>query len=140
MAELNFGTTVDMLKNAMTGSSDSMHALSNNIANVNTPGFHRSDVSFKEALAATQGIPVDPDALPLAVDQPGMIPLNDGSPPVPFDPQITVDGSTQMRADKSNVDVDQEMAKLSLNASYGEAMAQFLTNDYTRLRQAITAQ
>ena len=140
MAALNFGSTVDMLKDAMSGSGDAMHAIANNIANINTPGFRRTDVTFKEALAATQGIAPDPDALPLAVDQPGMIPLNDGSPPVPFDPQITVDESTQMRADKSNVDADQEMAKLSLNASYGEAMAQFLTNDYTRLRQAITAQ
>jgi len=58
-----------MLKNAMTGSGDAMHAISNNIANANTPGFQRSDVSFKEALAATQGIPVDPNALPLALTE-----------------------------------------------------------------------
>ena len=43
----------------------------------------------------------------------------------------------QMRVDGSNVDVDQEMAKLSLNSAYAQTMGQLLQNQYSRLRQAI---
>jgi flagellar basal body rod protein FlgB len=42
-----------------------------------------------------------------------------------------------MRIDGSNVDVDQEMAKLSINSGYAQQMATLLTNQYTRVRKAI---
>jgi flagellar basal body rod protein FlgB len=42
-----------------------------------------------------------------------------------------------MRNDGSNVDIDQEMAKLSLNSSYGQTMHQLLTTQYSRIREAI---
>jgi flagellar basal body rod protein FlgB len=52
----------------------------------------------------------------------------------------TVDDTEQMRLDGSNVDVDQEMAKLSINSSYAQTMGQLLGNEYTRLRKAIEEQ
>jgi flagellar basal body rod protein FlgB len=42
-----------------------------------------------------------------------------------------------MRVDGSNVDLDQEMAKLSLNSAYSQTMHQLLSTQYARLRQAI---
>ena len=55
----------------------------------------------------------------------------------PFAVTTTVQQDEQMRVDGSNVDVDQEMAKLSLNSSYAQTMGQLLQNQYSRLRQAI---
>ena len=46
----------------------------------------------------------------------------------------------QMRVDGSNVDIDQEMAKLSINSSYQQTMGQLLQTQYTRIRQAIEEQ
>jgi flagellar basal body rod protein FlgC len=43
------------------------HAIVNNIANVNTPNFRRTDV-FSEALAASLGPPADPDELTCRLD------------------------------------------------------------------------
>ena len=43
-----------------------------------------------------------------------------------------------MRVDKSNVDVDQEMARLSQNSAYGQTMAQLLQVQFMRLREAIS--
>ena len=43
-----------------------------------------------------------------------------------------------MRVDRSNVDVDQEMARLSENAGYSQTMSQLLQEQYKFLREAIT--
>jgi flagellar basal-body rod protein FlgB len=136
---ISFGSTVSLLKDANRGASETHAVIANNIANVNTPGFLRSDVSFKEALAAEQGKPADPDQLGLVTDAPNQIPLGGDLPPLlPFQTTTTVDRSEQMRVDGSNVDIDQEMAKLSINSGYSSMTHELLSNQYTRLRRAIT--
>ena len=50
---------------------------------------------------------------------------------------IAVADTQQMRLDGSNVDVDQEMAKLSLNSEYAQTMGQLLTNQYTLIKASI---
>ncbi len=138
MSGISFGATVGMLKNAMDGAGTAHAVIANNIANVNTPNFRRSDVSFKEALAATEATPGDPDELALATSSDRHIPLGGPQDAQPFAISTTVDDSQQMRVDGSNVDVDQEMAKLSLNSAYAQTMGQMLQNQYTRLHNAIT--
>ncbi len=138
MSDISFGATVGMLKNAMDGASAAHGVIANNISNVNTPNFRRSDVSFKEALAATEADPGDPDELALATSSDRHIPLGGPQDAQPFAISTTVDDSQQMRVDGSNVDVDQEMAKLSLNSAYAQTMGQMLQNQYTRLHNAIT--
>ncbi len=106
-----------MLKDAVKGSGETHEVIANNIANAETPNFKRSDVSFKEALAAELPRTDDPDDLAMVTDQPNQ--------------------SSQMRNDGNNVDIDQEMAKLSLNSSYGQTMHQLLSSQYARVREAI---
>jgi flagellar basal-body rod protein FlgB len=138
MSGISFGATVGMLKDAMDGAGTAHAVIANNIANVNTPNFRRSDVSFKEALAATEASPGDPDELALTTSSERHIPLGGPQDAQPFAISTTVDDSQQMRVDGSNVDVDQEMAKLSLNSAYAQTMGQMLQNQYTRLHNAIT--
>ncbi|HXP94286.1 MAG TPA: flagellar basal body protein, partial [Candidatus Binatia bacterium] len=83
MADLDFGKTVDLLKNAMDGSGLNHSVIANNIANVNTPNYRRETVSFKDALAASLGAPADPNQLSLTVDDPHHIAINDGVEPTP---------------------------------------------------------
>jgi flagellar basal-body rod protein FlgB len=137
MGDISFGQTVGMLKNSMDGAGTAHGVIANNIANVNTPNFRRADVSFKEALAATEATDGDPDVLALATTSDRHIAIGGAQTPEPFAITTTVDDGTQMRVDGSNVDVDQEMAKLSLNSAYAQTMGQLLQNQYSRLRQAI---
>ena len=137
MGDISFGQTVGMLKNAMDGAGTAHGVIANNVANVNTPNFRRSDVSFKEALAATEATAADPEELALTTSSDRHFAVGGAQAPEPFSISTTVDSGTQMRADGSNVDVDQEMAKLSLNSAYAQSMGQLLTNQYSRLRQAI---
>lgn len=137
MGDISFGQTVGMLKNAMDGAGTAHGVIANNIANVNTPNFRRSDVSFKDALAATEPSAGDPDELGLAVTSDRHFAAGGAQGAQPFAVTTTVQQDQQMRVDGSNVDVDQEMAKLSLNSAYAQTMGQLLQNQYSRLRQAI---
>ncbi len=137
-AAVGFGSTVDMLSNAISGADVEHAAISNNIANVNTPNYYRQTVSFKDSLAAAQGDPASsPD---LALQTNGDRQFGDSQAPGAFQPGVQTDDTDQMRADGSNVDVDQEMAQLSENSAYSQTMSQLLQVQFMRLREAITEQ
>lgn len=137
---ISFGPTVDLLNNAVDGAGKEQEQISNNLANINTPNFRRSTVSFKEALAASLGTPASPDELALATDDDRQFDVNGALPPVPYGPKAQVDETTQMRVDHSNVDLDQEMAKLQQNSGYQETMTALLKNQYAWLRESIEEQ
>src|SRR5579875_3704940 len=140
ISPISFGQTTDLLGTAIKGANLENDQIANNIANVNTPNYRRSSTNFKEALAATLGTPAPEGELSLKTDDPRQFALNDALPPAPFDPQVVVNDTTQMRADQSNVDIDQETAKLSENAGYEQMMSQLLSEQYKFLREAIQEQ
>ena len=138
---LSFGSTIDTLGNALTGAAMQNSQVANNIANANTPGYHRSQVSFKEALSeAVDGAPADSDSLAMSTDSERQFPIGQAQSPVPFDPHVQTENAMQMRTDGSNVDVDREMAELSSNSAYQQTMAQLLQTQFSRIREAITEQ
>jgi flagellar basal-body rod protein FlgB len=137
MGDISFGSTVAMLKDASTGAGESHAAIANNIANVNTPNFKRTDVTFKESLASELPRYEDSDELALVTDSDKQIPAGPDFNPEPFSVSHSLDDTQQMRVDGSNVDVDQEMAKLALNSSYGQTMSTLLSQQYSRIREAI---
>jgi flagellar basal-body rod protein FlgB len=137
---ISFGPTVDLLNNAIDGAGQEQDQIANNLANVNTPNFRRSTVSFKEALAASLGAPANPNELALATDDDRQFNINGAVAPVPYDPKAKVDETTQMRVDRSNVDLDQETAQLEQNTGYQQTMAALLKNQYAWLREAIEEQ
>jgi flagellar basal-body rod protein FlgB len=137
MSDISFGQTIAMLKDAVKGSGEAHSVMANNIANANTPNFHRSDVSFTEALAATEARTDTGDELQMTIDSDRQINAGPETEAQPFEITTTVDETTQMRVDGSNVDLDQEMAKLSINSSYAQTMHQLLSNQYMRVREAI---
>jgi len=136
--EISFGATVGLLKNAVDGAGTSHSVIANNIANVNTPLYHRTDVSFKDSLAATLGTDADPNQLELAATSEKHFAIGGAEPPADYVVTSQKDDLTQQRLDGNNVDVDAEMAKLSINSGYAQTMNQLLAVQYGRMRQAIT--
>lgn len=137
---ISFGPTVDLLNNAVDGAGREQEQIANNLANVNTPNYRRSTISFKEALAASLGTSASPDELVMTTDDDRQFNVNGAVAPVPYDPKAQVDETTRMRADGSNVDLDQETAKLEQNSGYQETMASLLKNQYAWLRESIEEQ
>lgn len=109
-------------------------AIAGNVANGQTPNYHRVDVNFKEALAQASGDPATSDELTMTTDNSAHF---GATSPGEFSPSVTTDETSKMRADGNNVDLDQEMAKLSMNADYGSTSTQFLKNQYAMYRQVI---
>ena len=116
-----FDVTSSALEVAIRGTEARQTVLSNNLANVNTPGFKRSDVSFQGALQSALDSGTGSTA---AVDATGLT--------------TTTDSSTSMRADGNNVDVDVESANLSKNQLLFDSVMAIDTKRLHTLDTAIT--
>jgi len=108
--------TESALEAAMRGSEMRQQALSNNLANVNTPGYQRQDVDFESTLRAAESSGTSFDSLQFGV---------------------TTDPTRTVRADGSGIDADQESALLSQNGLDYEALAQVATVRDNILKTAI---
>jgi flagellar basal-body rod protein FlgB len=137
---LSFGSTIELLTNASRGASVEAKQIANNIANAETPNFRRGTTSFREALAASMGTPASPDALALETDDDRQFNVDGAQGAAPFNPQAHIDDTTQMRVDRSNVDIDRETSELQANAGYQQTVSQLLRKQYTFLREAIQEQ
>jgi len=94
--------------------------ISNNIANVNTPGYQALEVSFDDALL---------QAVERGEAQPEQL---EGT--LSHTPGLTI------RRDGNNVDMDREMGQLTKNTMHFETYAQILASKMAMLRSAITGQ
>ncbi|MDO8585657.1 MAG: flagellar basal body rod protein FlgB [Armatimonadota bacterium] len=96
--------------------------IADNIANVETPGFTRSDVVFEERLRE-------------ALRSRG----EDASERVQnVTPEVRADRTSPARADGNNVSIDKEMAAMVKNTLEYEALTQLINLKGSMLRAAIT--
>ena len=110
--------------------------ISNNIANVNTPDFKRSDVVFESLLAREMGLGEDKNKLQ-------MVRTRDRHRPQAMDgrvmARIQLDDTTTMRVDGNNVDIDAEMADLAKNQIYYSALAKKIGSYIQGVKNVITS-
>ena len=111
-----FDTTQLALGAAMRGSTARQAALSDNLANVATPGYVRKDVNFHDALAAAMSGGEDPQGMTFSA---------------------TDDASAPVRADGNSVDIDAENSKLSQNALEYDALAKVMGTRIDILKTAM---
>lgn len=108
--------------------------IANNIANVNTPGFKRSDVSFEDKLQAAIGsengslVTTNPMHFSSGVSSS----LIEG-----ISPEVVADGSPAVREDGNNVDVDKEMTDLAKNTITNESFNKILSDKFKTLQTVI---
>ena len=130
--------TTAVLTQAMAGYSARNTAIANNIANADTPGYKRVDVSFESALADA----VDADRDRLKMDVGSSIAAIDGSDVTrrvdDVAPNVMSTDTTTMRVDGSNVDPDDEMARLSENQLASTTVVSLLDKRFAQFRTAIT--
>jgi flagellar basal-body rod protein FlgB len=92
--------------------------LSQNVANVNTPGYRKLSVSFDEMLAAR-------------LDRQGDKCLHE------LPATIFEDDSTPDRFDGNNVDIDREMMRLNKNSLLNNTLLQIVSTKTAIMRRAI---
>jgi flagellar basal-body rod protein FlgB len=115
--------TGQALMASLQGTAARQAAIADNIANVDTPGFIRSEVDFETALAR---------ALDTARRASSAV-----SPRLSLAAGKSKDYSAPARADGNNVDIDREMAALSRTALSYRAASELLSTRIRMLRAAI---
>jgi flagellar basal-body rod protein FlgB len=120
--------TAATLSSALRGYEARNLAISNNLANSETPGYRRLDVSFESALASATH-----DAHSLSGMSRGEAADLVGG----VMPSSTADTATAMRTDGSNVDPDTEMAALAQNQLAHQTVTSLLDKHLTLIRTAI---
>jgi flagellar basal-body rod protein FlgB len=118
-----FDATSAALDRALGAAGLRQQVLANNLSNVNTPGFKRSDVDFEGALAK-------------AMD--GAKNSDDTSPFDDLTPAVATDDASTMRADGNNVDVDREMAGLAENNVKYNALVQIASKRMKMLEMIVS--
>lgn len=121
-----------VLNKALDAASLRNEVISNNIANVDTPGFRKSTVRFEEELS---------DALALRgvtgrrtrqehidIGRTGLARVS---------PQVKVTEGTSMREDGNNVDIDAEMVALANNTIMYNYLVQKINREFQRVRNVI---
>lgn len=105
------GVGFNRLENAIQAASTRQQVIADNIANVDTPYFKRSNVSFETLLQNEMngGMPTlrgyRTDSRHFVIGSFGNVP----------EPKITVDDRTAMNNNLNNVDIDSEMSLLAEN-------------------------
>ncbi|HOQ08708.1 MAG TPA: flagellar basal body rod protein FlgB [Syntrophomonadaceae bacterium] len=126
--------THQLLSYAMDGAALRNRVIADNIANVDTPNFKRSEVLFEDQLR--QLLQEPRKTTPLKVTNPRHIQV--ARKPASFSPEIYQVDDLSYRNDKNNVDIDTEIAKMSKNSIYYDALSTSLTQEIRLLRLAIT--
>jgi flagellar basal-body rod protein FlgB len=122
-----------VLEQAMSASSLRHKVISNNIANVNTPGFKKGEVTFEQLLQQSMD---KGNTLPLTKTNTQHLPFHRSITEVT--PQIHTINTTSFRNDGNNVDVDIEMAEMAKNNIYYNAVAQQMTKYFANLKSVIS--
>lgn len=126
--------TQNLLSYAMDGAALRNRVIANNMANVDTPNFKRSEVVFEDQL---RQLLLDKDeSSRLKVTHPRHIQVTKKS--ASFRPEIYQVNDLSYRNDNNNVDIDVETAKMSKNNIYYDALSSSMTQEIRLLRLAIT--
>jgi len=124
--------TAAVLVSALRGYESRNVAIAGNLANSETPGYRRADVSFESTLIRAAERAHAP-AGPL-----GGLSRQEAAVTVEaVSPQGTVDAVTAMRTDGSNVDPDTEMAALAQNQLAHQTVTSLLDKHRPLSRTAI---
>lgn len=129
---------MDLVQKSLDAAALQHKAISNNLANVDTPGFKRSEVAFREKLkkAIEENGAANRD-LGLARTDSKHISLHPSAELGALEPELVHQNSTTLRNDGNNVDIDLEMAKLAQNTVVYQALAQLTQSQFSELKSAI---
>ncbi|HWR40398.1 MAG TPA: flagellar basal body rod protein FlgB [Patescibacteria group bacterium] len=123
---------LSVLESALGAAALRHRVISDNIANVNTPGFKKSEVNFEQQL--DEALNGAGNKMALARTHEKHLPLMERQ----MGPSIKQITNTSMRVDGNNVDIDAEMAGMAKNTIYYDALTQQIRKYFSGLRSVIT--
>ncbi|CCO09159.1 flagellar basal body rod protein FlgB [Desulforamulus hydrothermalis] len=120
---------INVLKQGLDAGSLRQRVIAHNLANLNTPGFKKSYVSFEDRLKAA----LSKEGVPLK----GTHPLHMGTAGPAVKPEVKQVKDSTMRYDGNNVDIDEEMVNLAAATIQYDLLGQGLIDRYNILSLVI---
>ena len=127
-------SSVNTLQQGLNASWLRNEVISNNIANVDTPGFKASHVRFEEIMAEATGSGAG--SLSMAVTDERHLGGAAGTL-ANIEPQVLKDESTSVRLDGNNVNIDNEMVELAKNSINYFTTVSKINSEFRKLDTAI---
>lgn len=122
-----FGSAVEHLTRGLTFATARHSLLTQNVANVETPGYQARDLVFEDFLKSPR--PPAPGLLPADLPEVG---------PEGRRPRLVLAADAEARADGNDVQLHRQMARLAENTLYQHTLVQLLTNQFNTIKQAIS--
>jgi flagellar basal-body rod protein FlgB len=122
-----------LLEKSLDASSMRQRVIANNIANVDTPYFKRSEVSFESLLQQQMG-----SFTQLQGYRTDARHFYFGNSAQQITPQVTTDESSIMNNNLNNVDMDTEMSQMAKNQLAYNTEIQQINHEMKQLKSAIT--
>jgi flagellar basal-body rod protein FlgB len=132
----NLFSSVNTLQRGLNASYLRNEVISNNIANVDTPGYKASHVRFEDLVAEAVG--QEEDSLPMDVTDENHIPMAGSTAIDAIEPEIVKDDTTTTRLDGNNVNIDNEMVELAKNSINYYATVSKINSEFRKLNTAIS--
>jgi len=126
------GNNTKTLEKALDAAWLKNESISNNIANVNTPGYKKTSVLFEEQFASASAefqigsLKSDKNFLPIGNDIKNI-----------SSPEVIQDSFTSARQDGNNVNVDVEMAEMAKNTIKYNALITQISKQFSNIKSAI---
>lgn len=128
MINSNIYDYMDVLNKAADASALRHKTISNNIANIDTPGYKRQDVDFGSVLQSeigkTKYTSLDEKIKDVSLSNLNVSPYRDST-------------SYSYRLDGNNVDVDTENVELAANQIQYKGLVDSMTQEFNRIKQAM---
>ena len=134
--ETSFNKTMHISNRLLDAYATRGEVLANNIANVSTPNFKRSDVTFEHELNRALASE-DKKMLMAKTTDSRHIPFEIPMDYKKVEPNIIVDYDTTYRNDLNNIDIDSEMAEEAKNTMRYQMFTQIINMQYKMIRKSI---
>ncbi|WP_353093859.1 flagellar basal body rod protein FlgB [Tissierella praeacuta] len=121
---------INFYKKALDGTWERHKAISNNIANQNTPNYKRKVVTFEDQLKQS----IEDNRINLVKTHENHISHGTSG----FSPIIMEDKSTSYRIDGNNVNIDTEEADFAKNTIMYDALIKQVIGEFDKIKNVIT--
>ncbi|MBM7623528.1 flagellar basal body rod protein FlgB [Sporohalobacter salinus] len=123
--------SMSILNRALDGLQLRQQAISNNIANADTPNYKRKDVNFRSQLKMA----LNDNNVGLTTTQKSHFSIKPDLNKLNFN--VREVNNTKIRNDRNNVDIDREMSKLAKNGLEYQAVTRMLSMKVNQLSNVI---
>ncbi|MDC7220169.1 MAG: flagellar basal body rod protein FlgB [Spirochaetales bacterium] len=133
----SFGKTVDILKRGLDVANIRQGVIANNIANVETPDFKRSDVSFESELGRALASEDNQPSIQAKTSSERHISFNQPMDYKEVSPKINLDYLTTVKNNGNNVDIEVEEMHALKNQMRYELIMETVTHEFSLVNLVI---